>query len=111
MISPRMRPPHPSPDWKLSGQLNLVTAARVGSLGPIQQGEIAERIQDGEGAREVVVEYLPTGDGRHRDATHALMSFCRSLAKGVHDLDGRADRTWKVTLVESRPVLVQARDL
>jgi hypothetical protein len=87
----------------------MVIAERVKGLYQRQQNEIAERIRNGEGPKQVVADYLRNGSNRHRNAGDAFNAFAKHLKIGVADLRDRTDKVYRVRLYEELEVLQEAR--
>lgn len=82
-----------------AGRISLVAAARVTTLPPSRQRELATRLRANEDPRAVLDAYFPRGDGRHRKLADAVAAFARALAAAGHDLEARLDevRPWLAT--------------
>jgi hypothetical protein len=76
-------------DAYIRGEINLVTAEAAGR--PETKAKIAKAIQAGASVKEVLAEYQPNKDGRHKHTGAAFASLLRSLKRGTNDLDGREE--------------------
>jgi hypothetical protein len=92
-------------------KLRIVDAARVATLEPKTQKEIARRIREGEEPKGVVGAYLPTSDGRHKNPDDAFASLVKSLGKNLNDLRGREELVSRFELRNEKKTLKDGRKL
>lgn len=87
------------------GDISLVDAGKVATLGRQQQASIAERIAAGESPEKVVREFVQTNNGRHARATDGFSSLCKAIQRGLDDLEDRAEKVHRRAVKENLPLL------
>jgi ParB-like chromosome segregation protein Spo0J len=76
----------------LTGELHLTVAERVAGLPEPRQAELAAALRAGEDPSKAVARFVKMPPARHQKAHDAWAAFVTALARGLADLDGRAER-------------------
>ena len=100
------------------GEIGQVDAAKIGSLcsfyGTItkkQQEEISRRINAGEPAKQVIKDFIPARDGKHKKAGDAFRSAVKHMEAILVDLKGRTDKIYHKDLKDQLPLFDQVAGL